>query len=523
MTWAKMKKRAAATKSAAATPRRLRCAIYTRKSITRGLDKEENSLTRQYDYCKAEILRNAHEGWELVDKEYSDGGYSGTDTERPAFQELMADIEAGLVDAVVVYKVDRLSRSLLDFAQIIDVFKQNNCAFVSVTQKFSTADSVGQLVLNVLMSFAEFESKMISDRTKDSIAIARKNGRWTGGHTPYGYRSVDGKLVPDPETASTARFVFLRYEDLRSACIVARELNEAAVRRPRRGDDDDPRLWDKNDVLRMLANPVYAGLIRCDDGLVDGEHEAIVHRDAFERVQAIIARQRPRSSPAPRNAEYLLRGLLRCGGCGAAMTGASSESKGTTYRYYRCSTRDKRGRDACPVRQIPAARAEEAVVAQIGQLAADAPLLEVVTGFCGARLDEAVAALEAQRGELTQQIDDVSARSSRLSAAAGPLSAEDQASLVSSAAELDAARARLQEIDQTLTHAATVRSKTGWIVELVHDFESVWAALTPENRARTVRALVRQVTVDASGTAQIEFVAGDAPLPDALTATGAVA
>ena len=202
-----------------------RCAVYTRKSTTAGLEQSFNSLDAQREACEQYIRSQAGLGWQLIPEPYDDGGFTGANIQRPAFQRLMQDVEAGKVDIVVVYKVDRLSRSLLDFAKLMDRFNRASVAFVSVTQNFSTADAMGRLTLNVLMSFAEFEREMIGERTRDKMAAARRKGKWTGGPPPLGYDVVDRMLVVNEAEAALVRRLFDLYLGLRSAGAVARALN----------------------------------------------------------------------------------------------------------------------------------------------------------------------------------------------------------------------------------------------------------------------------------------------------------
>ena len=227
-----MSRKARQPKSAKAEIRR--CAIYTRKSTARGLDQEFNTLDAQYETCERYVTGQT--GWQLVPERYDDGGFTGANLERPAFQRLEADIQAGKIDIVVVYKVDRLSRSLLDFAKVMDRFNQAGTAFVSVTQNFSTADAMGRLTLNMLMSFAEFEREMIAERTRDKIAAARRRGKWTGGTVPIGYKAIDKKLIIDEVEAPIVREIFDLYEQHRSALAVAKLLNKnkRRTRRSRR-------------------------------------------------------------------------------------------------------------------------------------------------------------------------------------------------------------------------------------------------------------------------------------------------
>jgi len=302
-----------------------RCAIYTRKSTARGLEQEFNTLDAQHEACAAYVERQP--GWEIIAERYDDGGFTGANLERPAFQRLEADIEAGKIDIVVVYKVDRLSRSLLDFAKVMDRFNQAGTAFVSVTQNFSTADAMGRLTLNMLMSFAEFEREMIAERTKDKIAAARRKGKWTGGTVPIGYKAIDKKLVVDEVEAPIIREIFDLYEQHRSALCVAKLLNEKGRRtkrhraKNRRVKESNP--WTKDAVLRVLKNPVYAGLMPYGDERHEGEHEGIIDRTRFHHAQMMLTDHEARSLKLGRNPNYILRGVIRCDLCGKAMTPAS--------------------------------------------------------------------------------------------------------------------------------------------------------------------------------------------------------
>jgi site-specific DNA recombinase len=356
-----------------AAPDKRRCAIYTRKSTSVGLEQDFNSLDAQREACAAYIEKQP--GWTFVDERYDDGGFTGANIERPAFQRLLADIEAGSIDVVVVYKVDRLSRSLLDFAKLMERFSRAGTSFVSVTQNFSTADAMGRLTLNMLMSFAEFEREMIGERTRDKIAAARRKGKWTGGPVPLGYTVHEKRLVVDESEAAIARDVFSLYLKQRSALAVVRILNEASRFTKRRvaasGRITEARPWRKTDVLRVIRNPIYAGYMRSHGELHEGEHEALVDRETFSRARSILdSVARTMNEPA-RNPDYVLRGLLRCACCGSAFTPASTRKGRTEYRYYRCIRRDKEGKEACPSAPLPADAIETYVIERLREFAAE--------------------------------------------------------------------------------------------------------------------------------------------------------
>jgi site-specific DNA recombinase len=348
-----------------------RCAIYTRKSTSVGLEQDFNSLDAQREACAAYMKKQP--GWSLVDERYDDGGFTGANIERPAFQRLLADIDERRIDVVVVYKVDRLSRSLLDFAKLMERFGRAGASFVSVTQNFSTADAMGRLTLNMLMSFAEFEREMIGERTRDKIAAARRKGKWTGGPVPLGYTVKEKRLIVNEAEAVLVREIFALYLEQRSALAVARLLNERHLQLTRLPENGgrvhETRAWTNADVLRLIRTPIYAGYVRSHGELYDGEHEAIVDRKTFSRVGALLDAAARTTNDPSRNPDYILRGLLRCGRCGSAFTPASSRRGRTVYRYYRCVKRDKEGNQACSSSPLPADAIENYVIDRLREVA----------------------------------------------------------------------------------------------------------------------------------------------------------
>jgi site-specific DNA recombinase len=358
------------------------CAIYTRKSSEEGLDQEFSSLDAQREAGEAYIKSQAHEGWICLSRHYDDGGFTGGNMERPALQRLLADIEAGKVDGVVVYKVDRLSRSLLDFARLMEVFEKKRVAFVSVTQQFNTASSMGRLVLNVLLSFAQFEREIIAERTRDKIAATRRKGKWAGGMPLPGY-DVDPlsfKLVVNPEEAERVRAIFALYLKHRGLIRVVQELERRGWRtkrwQTRKGQMRGGTLFTKTTLHHLLSNVVYLGKVRYKKEVHSGEHEAIVERAVWQKVQELLHRRR--ASLLRQRSSALLKGLLHCRGCGHAMTPTSAQKKGgKRYHYYVCQSAIKRGRAACRTRALPCSVIESWVIEQVRGSAAEASLEEV--------------------------------------------------------------------------------------------------------------------------------------------------
>jgi site-specific DNA recombinase len=339
--------------------RKLRCAVYTRKSSEEGLDKEFNSLDAQREACEAYVTSQKAEGWLLTSDRYDDGGYSGGSLERPALKRLLADIEARRLDVVVVYKIDRLSRSLMDFARLVEAFERNSVTFVSVTQSFNTTTSMGRLTLNILLSFAQFEREVIGERIRDKFAASRRKGMWMGGYVPFGYRLKDRKLLINEEEASTVRSIFRRFAQLGSATKLAQEFAAKDVRN-RYG-----RVIDKGYIYKLISNRVYIGDAVHKGTAYPGEHEPVVDRKDWDAVHAIL-----RESPAIRRnrnrakTPALLKGVI-FGPAGTAMTPTHTRKGGKLYQYYMSATELAVGSNNSPIKRIPAAEIEAAVVNQI--------------------------------------------------------------------------------------------------------------------------------------------------------------
>lgn len=357
-----------------------RCAVYTRKSTEEGLELEFNSLDAQFEACSAYIKSQVSNGWRLIDKRYDDGGYSGGNTNRPGLRDLQHDIEAGKIDIVVVYKIDRLSRSLCDFTDLSKLFEQHDVSFVSVTQQIDTSNAAGRMMLNILMSFAQFEREMTADRIRDKIFATRKKGLWTGGVTPFGYKVVDKQLAVDPETADAVRLMFKRYAATASSRLVARELNAAKVVRPNGG------IWLPRHVTTLLRNCVYIGKlpIKRTGDLFDGIHEAIIDEATWNAVQRILDENRPMDSKLPRRETLaLLKGLLKCGTCGSAMAPVFSNYKGKKnrhYIYYRCVKDAKRIDHTCPIRNVSAEVVDRLVYKRLADVLRRPDVIGLVSG-----------------------------------------------------------------------------------------------------------------------------------------------
>ena len=378
--------------------RKTRCAIYTRKSTDEGLDKEFNTLDAQRDACVAYIASQRHEGWIEVPDYYDDGGYSGGTLERPALKRLLADIEAGKVDVVVVYKIDRLSRALMDFAKLVEVFDAHGTTFVSVTQAFNTTTSMGRLTLNILLSFAQFEREVIGERIRDKFAASRARGMWMGGKVPLGYRVEARKLLVVESEARQVRTIFERFVVLRSATKLAQELRQQSVL------SKTGAPIDKGYLYRLLANRTYLGDAPHKGKIHAGEHAAIVPRELWDRVHAVLqVSPRVRANQARAQSPALLKGLI-FGLDGRALSPTHTRKGGKQYCYYVAQTvlKDQGMPNPDIVRRIAAAEIEQVVLAQVRALVRQP---EVIVGTLRAAREEAPDVTEAEVRDALEHLE----------------------------------------------------------------------------------------------------------------------
>jgi len=360
----------------------IRCATYTRKSTEEGLDQDFNSLDAQREAAEAFIKSQASEGWTPLAEHYDDGGFSGGNIERPALKRLLADIEEKKIDAVVVYKVDRLSRSLLDFTRLMEVLDRNGCSFVSVTQQFNTTHSMGRLTLNILLSFAQFEREIIAERTRDKMSAARKKGKYVGGSPVLGY-DVDPKtkrLLVNEGEAAMVREIFAMYLEHPAMLATVTELNSRGWQRKRwinrKGTESGGGTWDKGNLHRLLTNIIYTGRVKYEGVIYPGEHPAIIEEAVWEKTQAFLHRNAKEGGKRVRESHgALLRGLLHCPHCNHAMTHSWTKKQGgRCYRYYVCVQAIKKGYGSCPTGSLPAGEIEKFVVERIRTIGRDSEL-----------------------------------------------------------------------------------------------------------------------------------------------------
>ena len=486
--------------------KRIRCAIYTRKSTEDGLEQEFNSLDAQRDAGEAYIASQLHEGWECLPTMYDDGGYTGGNLDRPAMQRLMSDIDDGKIDCVVVYKVDRLSRSLMDFSRIMEKFDARGVAFVSVTQQFNTASSMGRLILNVLLSFAQFEREMISERTRDKIAAARRRGKWSGGMPLLGYNVIDSKLVVIPEEAERVRQIFKLYLQHNSLLQTVKEVNDRGWRTKswttKKGTARGGKLFEKTNLHTLLTNPTYIGQVRYRDEVHPGEHQSIVDESLFISVQKRLRTNGRGNHEKSRNKHgALLRSLLRCKHCDRAMVHSTTTKRNRRYRYYVCGGAQKSGHASCPSPSIPADQIEAFVVGEIKAIASDHELIAEIYEQIQSKSKATRDDLLRERDGLIEFLRSYHGQLQHLAITNGPteLVADIQTRISTS----ERRHTELQEQIATLEAKAPRRSD---IADSLARFDELWQSMKSKDRCGLIELLIARIDYDGvQGSVEIHF------------------
>ena len=487
----------------------VRCAIYTRKSTDEGLDRDFNSLDNQREAAESFIASQRHEGWTPLAERYDDGGFSGATLERPALKRLLADVEAHRLDCVVVYKLDRLSRSVRDYLNLLAFLDQHDVAFVSVTQQFNTTTPVGRMTLRMLLSFAEFERDIIAERTRDKMRAARRRGKWTGGMPPLGYDVAPegGRLAINKEEAEQIRAIFELYLGRDSLLAVADELNRRGWRNKswttKDGKRRQGRPWDRVNLRTVLTNPLYAGLQKLGDETFPGEHPAIVSKALFNKVQQLMDENRFGGGASSRNVHgSLLRGLLRCSACDRAMSHAWTRKGKKLFRYYVCQRAQKSGAAACPTKSVHAERIEQFVVDQIKRIGAD-PELQAET------FRQAVAQLAAQRRgvkaevkRLERELRDAQLEVDRLVAAVANAQGSAQEALASGLGKshelVRTIEARLREVRIEEAQLAAQTVDEADVARALQAFDPIWDVLLVAERERVLHFIIERVDYDGA-------------------------
>jgi len=474
----------------------LRCAIYTRKSTEEGLEQSFNTLDAQRDSAEAFIRSQRQEGWVALPEMYDDGGFTGANMDRPALQKLLQDVRDGFVDCVMVYKVDRLTRSLLDFSRIIDVLDKHRVTFVSVTQQFNTTNSLGRLTLNILLSFAQFEREMISERTRDKMSAARRKGRWVGGIPMLGYDLGDkgAGLVVNGGEAARVRAIFDLYLEHGSLIQVVQELNRRDWRMKawttRKGTSAGGHEFTKNRLYSLLTNMVYVGKVDFGGQVYQGEHKGIVHPAIWQSVQDRLRFNSRTGGRQIRN-KYgaVLKGILRCGSCDVGMVHTyTQKAPNKLYRYYVCVNAHQKGYNQCQTRSVSAPVIEQAVVEQIRGIAANSD----VVGDVVRQLDEqrvaGVDGLEREKRIIAKELQSLGEEAVSLVGMTGKLGTDRMAVLERQHRDV---RDQLAESIGQTVDAESVRKTP-------REFDGIWAEMTPREQEKFVKTLVERVTYDGA-------------------------
>lgn len=497
-----------------APARIIRCAVYVRQSVEDRTASGFTSLDAQTESAQSYIASMKSEGWQAVGEAYSDSGFSGGNTERPALTRLIEDIQQGQIDIVVVYKIDRLSRSLLDFLNLLKFFQQHNCSFVSVTQQINTATSAGRLMMNIIAGFGEYERSVISERTSDKMCAARRKGKWMGGPPCLGYNAdrENKRLVVNQSEAVMVRELFDLYLQHRSLIDVCRVVNDRGwttkTTTYKNGKRKDGVPWNKARLYDILVNVTYIGKVTHKGELYEGEQEGIINERIFAQVQKILQNNSQNGGADVKNKHgALLRGLLKCGHCGAAMTHTYAKKGNRLYRYYMCVTRMKRGADACPTESLPAQEIEDFVVNEIRKLARDPELQRQVFEEASRQQKKLIPKLEKEHKRLQRDVqskrEEIKRITTAIGAADGPVaSLTERLTLLESI--VSKVEGRIADIGRELTAvlgATTLES----ISEALDEFDVLWEATYPTEQIQLVQSLIDSISVSSAKAVTLQF------------------
>lgn len=489
--------------SASLTTAPIRCAVYTRKSTDENLDSDFNSLDAQRESAEAYIKSQVREGWLALPDKYDDGAYSGATMERPALQRLLADVRTGRLDVIVVYKIDRLSRSLLDFSRLIEELEQYQVSLVSVTQQFDTSTSLGRLSLHMVLSFAQYEREVIAERIRDKMSASRKKGKYVGGIPPFGFDvdRVRKRLIVNHEEAVVVRYIFTRFLQVKGAVDLVSELNRKGHRTKawvtQKGKERLGKPWHKNHIYRMIRNPVYIGKVRYKDEVYEGEQDSIIDTELWGQVQAAIAAPpRERANQTRAETPGLLKGMLRCGHCGTSMAISFTKRHGRMYRYYNCHRATRTSYHNCEVKSIAAGIIEGLVKDLLRKIFRSSDVvqrtLEAVHRIQTAERGE----MEAEKHRLENELAGVMTCGQQLMQT---LRSGENAFVRGELDRLDRRRGELEADLQAATQRTEFADQTPHATEdLARELETldnIWDNLFPGEQQQLVRTVIDRATL----------------------------
>ena len=476
----------------------IRCAIYTRKSHEEGLDQEFNSLDAQRSAAESYIQSQVHEGWKPIATRYDDGGFSGGNIERPALSQLMDDIRQGQIDCVVVYKVDRLSRSLLDFSKLIALFDEHDVSFVSVTQQFNTTTSMGRLTLNILLSFAQFEREIIGERIRDKKLATARQGKYIGGQPKLGLDIVDRRYVINEDEAKLVRRIFKMLIELESCRKVAEKLNAEGIRTKRyttkTGKTFGGTRYSGRNIYDIVTDQKYIGKIVHKGIAYDGEHKAIVAQDLFDSVQQVLVRNKTYTHKHQKQRFALLRRLLRCNECGSSIMPAWTKNHGREYRYYTCSKKVKTGYQKCSLPSLPAGEIESLVIDQLREFLRHPEMV--------AQTFREVTSCATETRSLAEdpRLEELRGRRQTTERAIRSLLAIDDADSEFLQTELQRQHAELKVINHSISEIESEptpqnRHHLNEVLDALKRLDGVWEHLVTDEQHRVLHLLIREIRV----------------------------
>ena len=499
--------------SSADVPKVVRCAICTRKSTEEALQQEFNSLDAQREAAEAFIVSQKHEGWQVVADHFDDGGFTSGNMDRPALKRLLAAIEARTIDCIVVYKVDRLSRSLLDFARIVEIFDRNGVSFVAVTQQFNTTSSLGRLTLNILLSFAQFEREIISERTRDKMSAARRKGKWIGGHPVLGY-DIDpkgGRLVVNPVEAKQVRTLFDLYKSKGSLLPVLQEIQRIGLVSKewttKDGRARGGKPFTKSSLHSTLTNIIYTGMVDHKGVLYQGEHERIVDPKTWEKVSKTLQRNGfDKGAVAKNKLGALLRGLLFCVPCGTPMMHTYTMRKSKRYRYYVCYKAQQQGWQNCETKSVSAHAIESAVLDSIRRIGSDPALAEKVAFEAVDQVRRFQRALDCESDLLRKSLRQLSQKLARVAADTSVDSSVRFDRIVTLQREIETTQHRLTELAAQRKSFDQDRINENDLLTTLAEFDSIWSSLVTREQEQLIQLLVAKVGYDGrTGKVTVNF------------------